>query len=229
MSAAKPLTLRHYLAFATLCAIWGSTWMAIRVVVRDVPPFRAAAARFLIAALLLLFAALVKQSQLPRPGREWKATIILGFTMMAVPYGLIFWAEQHVTSSITAVLYSSSPLAAALLTPWMTGRSVPRAAIYSLLVAVGGIAMLFQIDLRASTETLVGGIAVLIGVVLSSWSSVYAKRETHHMHPMVSTGLQLFIGAAALGVLSLVVERHQASGWRLSSVLALLFLAIFGS
>src|SRR5881628_3449582 len=102
--ASGQLGRRHYLAFALLCAIWGSTWMAIRVVVHDVPPFRAAAGRFFIAALLLLIAGVASKLPLPRSSREWRATIMLGFSMMAVPYGLIFWAEQHVTSSVTAVL-----------------------------------------------------------------------------------------------------------------------------
>src|SRR3954470_16306758 len=101
----KPVTLRHQLAFLLLCAIWGTTWLAIRVVVRDIPPIRAAAARFFIAALLLVIIASIQKAPLPGNAREWKATLILSITMMALPYGLIFWAEQYVTSSITAVLY----------------------------------------------------------------------------------------------------------------------------
>ena len=203
--------------------------MAIRVVVRDIPPVRAAAARFFIAAVLLCLVALVQRTPLPKNAREWRATAILSITMMALPYGLIFWAEQHITSSITAVLYSSSPLFTALLTPMMTGRPVPRNALFSLLVAVGGIAMLFNVDLRASGHTLIGGIAVLVGVVASSWSSIFAKRETHEVHPVVSTGLQLLLGGIALEAVSLATEKNQVSSWTTASILALLFLAAFGS
>ena len=227
--ASGHLGRRHYLAFALLCAIWGSTWLAIRVVVHDVPPLRAAAARFFIAAGVLAVVALVQKAPLPKTNKEWRATLVLSLTMMALPYGLIFWAEQHISSSITAVLYSSSPLMAALLTPAMTGRPVPRSAIYSLLVAVGGMAMLFDADLSGSIHSIIGGVAVLVGVIASSWSSVYAKRETNEVHPVVSTALQLFVGAVALGILSLTVEKNQPADWTTPSVLALLFLAIFGS
>lgn len=225
----KPVTLRHQLAYVLLCAIWGTTWLAIRVVVRDVPPFRAATARFFVAALLLVVIGLAKKAHLPRNAREWRATLILSITMMALPYGLIFWAEQHVTSSVTAVLYSASPLAVALLTPAMTGRRVPRGAIYSLLIAVGGIAMLFQVDLRRSMDTLIGGVAVLIGVVSSAWSTIYAKKETSEVQPVVSTGLQLAVGGLALGALSLLTERNEPTHWDWTAVFALLFLATFGS
>ena len=229
MNSEPKINFRHFTAFALLCAIWGSTWMAIKIVVHDVPPFRAAAARFLIAAALLALVAVAQKAPWPRSLRDWRAVLVLSITMMALPYGLIFWAEQHVSSSITAVLYSSTPLVAALLTPWMTGRSVPRAAVYSLLVAVGGIAILFQVDLLASPDMLLGGLAVLVGVVSSSWSTVYAKKEAHEVDPIVSTGVQLFVGGSVLALLSLGVERGQPSDWRTSSVLALLFLAIFGS
>src|SRR5450759_971868 len=90
--------------YIALCLIWGSTWLAIRIVVRDVPPLQAVAVRFLAAGVLLLG--------------------------MALPYVLLFWAEQHVTSSMSAVLYSASPLTVSLITPVMMHRKVPRRAVY---------------------------------------------------------------------------------------------------
>lgn len=225
----SPLAPKHYFAFALLCAIWGSTWLAIRVVVRDFPPFRAAALRFVIGAVLLFLLAMVQRAPLPANRREWSAIAILSVTMMALPYGLIFWAEQHITSSMTAVLYSSLPLTVALITPAMTGRPVPRAAIYSMLVAIGGIALLFQVDLRASVNTFLGGTAVLIAVLSSAFSSIFAKKNTSNVHPVVATGLQLIIGSAFLGIVSILMESQQPSVWTRSSLAALIFLATFGS
>ena len=68
------LTARHYLAYILLCAIWGSTWMAIRVVVRDIPPMLAAGLRFIIAALILLIIAALNRLSLkmPRAARDWR-------------------------------------------------------------------------------------------------------------------------------------------------------------
>lgn len=226
---AKQVTLRHRLAFLSLCAIWGTTWLAIRIVVRDIPPLFAASARFLIAAVFLALLGVAQKASLPRTPREWRATLVLSISMMALPYGLIFWAEQSVASSVTAVLYSASPLAVALMTPAMTGRAVPRSAVYSLLVGVGGIAILFQVDLRGSLGSLLGGIGVLIGVLSSSWSTIYAKKETSAVSPVVSTALQLFVGGVILAALSFAVERGQPMHWTPVSTIALLFLAIFGS
>src|ERR1700727_1411134 len=112
--------------YIALCLIWGSTWLAIRLAVRDVPPFLAAALRFLVAGVLLLGMALAHKRRWPAGTAQWNAIFVLSLTIMALPYGLLFWAEQHVTSSMTAVLYSAMPLAVSLVTPAMMHRKVPR-------------------------------------------------------------------------------------------------------
>ncbi len=223
------LRVRHYLGYASLCLIWGTTWMAIRVIVQDVPPLWAAALRFVLAAAILLAIAVVKRLPFPATGRQWRTVIVLSFTMMALYYGLIFWAELYVTSSMSAVLFSSSPLAVALLTPLMSGRSVPRRAVYAMLIAFGGILVLFESGLRSSPKALLGGAAIMAGVLTSAWSSVYAKKEALELNPLVSTGLQLGIGSIFLFAASFLMERGQVSHWNIRSISALLYLGIFGS
>jgi drug/metabolite transporter (DMT)-like permease len=223
------LTRKHYIAYASICLIWGSTWGAIRLLVRDVPPLRAAAARFALGAVvLLIIVALRGISPLPT-AREWRALIVLGFTMMGIPYALVFWAEYRISSSMTAVLFSSTPLFVALLTPWMTRTRVPRRAVFSLLIALGGIAALFYTGLSASAYMLMGGAAVIVSVLFSSWSAVYAKREISNVNPLLSTTIQFGVSALLLFLGSLLVERDRPSDWNLTSVLALLFLSVFGS
>ncbi len=120
------LSRLQYLAFATLCLIWGSTWMAIRVLVHDVPPLRAAAIRFVLADFFLIVIVLAKKLRWPQTRQQWRALIVLGITFIGLPYGLLFWAERRITSSLTAVIYSAAPLVVALFTPLMTHQRVPR-------------------------------------------------------------------------------------------------------
>jgi drug/metabolite transporter (DMT)-like permease len=220
---------RQWAAFALLCAIWGSTWMAISVVVRDVPPFRACALRFLIATVLMGGAAAVRRVPLPREHGPWKVMLVLGVAMIAVPYALIFWAEQYVASSMTAVIYSLAPLVVALLTPLMSHRKVPRRAVFAMVVGVGGIAVIFETGLRASTRALIGGFTVLFAVIVTSWAVHYAKEHAHGLDPLLSTCVQHAVGAAALFALSGALERHAISHWTTPSIAALLFLAVIGS
>src|SRR5260370_3432730 len=129
------LTRGQLLGYIILCLIWGSTWLAIRILVRDVPPLEAAAIRFLIGAMLLLGMAFLQKRKWPQDARQWNALFVLGFTIMAIPSGLLFWAEQYVKSSMTAILFSASPLVLALLTPLLTHRKVPRTAVLAMAVA----------------------------------------------------------------------------------------------
>ena len=216
-------------AYCFLCVVWGSTWLAIRYVVRDVPPFRAAAIRFLAAAAILLVWGLLRRARLPSPGAQWNATLLLSFTMMAIPYGLLFWAEQFVNSSTAAVLYSAMPLLVSLLTLLMMHRPVPRSAVFAMLVAFGGLLTLFFSDLVASRRALAGGLAVLAAMASNAWSAVYAKKRLHDVDPVVSTGLQLAIGSAALFWAAWALESRSKSVWTRPAVLAMVFLFPFGA
>src|SRR5689334_4321032 len=188
--------------------------MAIRVVVHDVPPLEAAALRFVMAGATLLGLALLQRRSWPRGASQWNALAVLSVSMMAVPYGLLFWAEQHVKSSMTAVLYSAMPLAVALFTPAMMNRKIPRQAVFSMVIAFGALLSLFyNTDLRASTRSLIGGAMVLASMALSSWSVVFAKLKLREVDSVIATGLQLFFGSVFLFWATWVFEAHRPANW----------------
>ncbi|MGH9603900.1 MAG: DMT family transporter, partial [Terriglobales bacterium] len=218
-----------YLVYVVLCLIWGTTWMAIRVLVRDVSPLWAAGVRFVLAALLLAVTLALRRTAPIRGARQWRATLILGFTMVAIPYGLLFWAEQYITSSMAAVMYTSVPLAVSLLTPLMTHDRVPRAAILCMVVAMGGIGVLFSGALSVSRNSLLGGVAMLGAVTSTSWSIVFAKKELHDIDPWAATAWQTIFGGAVLLALGGALERGRPATWTPAAIAALLFLAIIGT
>lgn len=217
------------LGYISLCLIWGSTWLAIRVVVHDVPPFQAAALRFIVAGLVLLGMALAQRRRWPQGAEQWNAMLVLSLTMMAMPYGMLFWAEQYVTSSMTAILYSAMPLAVSLLTPAMMHRKVPRQAIFAMVIAFGALLSLLYTDLSTSRRSLIGGAAVLFSMTLSAWSAVYAKQRLREVDSVIATSLQLLFGSIILLWGAWALEAHQHAVWTKSALLAMAFLIIFGS
>lgn len=227
--AERTLKLRHWLGFLLLCGTWSTTWMAIRVLVQEVPPFRAAALRFALAAVVLLAFAVMRRSRWPQDQREWLVPVALGVTMMTIPFGAVFWAEQYITSGMTAVLSSTTPLAIALLTPVMLQQKVPRRAVLALVVGFCGIAGLFWSGIGLESRALIGGLAILASALSTAWSANYAKRHAHSINPIVNTGLQLAVGTVLLGGLSLAVESGRSSHWNGKALGALVFLAVMGS
>src|SRR5579862_6515575 len=91
------------LAFAIIYFVWGSTFLAIRVGVREVPPLLLAAMRFLAAGVALFSWGLLR-GETPPSTRQWRSAVLLGFLIFGLDYGLVFWAEQQVPSGITAVM-----------------------------------------------------------------------------------------------------------------------------
>ena len=223
------LTRPSLLGYISLCLIWGSTWLAIRVVVRDVPPLEAAALRFIAGSVLLLAMAAVQKRKWPADKAQWKAIATLSLTIMAIPYGLLFWAEQIVTSSMTAVLFSALPLVVALLTPLMMKSKVPRQAVFAMVVAFGGLLVLFYTGLSTSRRSLIAGFAILAAMLFSSWSVVYAKQRLRDVDAVVGTGLQLGFGSVALLWGTWALEAHRHAHWTREAILALGFLSLFGS
>src|SRR5437016_2258681 len=219
----------QWLAYIALCVIWGSTWLAIRFVVHDVPPFLGASIRFFLAAGILLIPVFFRKHRWPKHDAQWNALLVLGFTMIAIPYGLIFWSEQYVKSSLTAVLFSASPLVVTLLTPIMMQRKVPRQAVFAIVVAFGGILSLLYTDLAITGKTLLGGVAVLGATFISAWSVVFAKKRLHDLDTVFATGMQMLIGAIGLLWATWALESHKSVTWTRQAIGALVFLAIVGS
>lgn len=219
----------HILGYIALCLIWGSTWLGVHIVVEYLPPFLAAALRFLAAAALLFIWVLIRRPVWPRGAREWNAIFVLGFTVIGVPYALQFWAQQYVTSSMTAVLFSALPLTVALLTPLMMHRTVPRQSVQAMLVAFAGLLLLLSSNLRLGSRPFWGAVAVLVAMCGSAWSAVYAKLRLRGVDPVASTAMQLFIGAVGLSWATWALESHRHALWSRTAVYALLFLATFGS
>lgn len=221
------LNRRQLFVFGCLCGIWGTTWLAIRVVVQQVPPLRAAAIRFSSAAILL---GIMVFGRRPWPNREqFRSLLVLAATMIALPYGLLFWAEQYVNSSMTAVLYATTPLITALLTPLMSSHRVPRRAVFCMLLGFGGIAEIFYTELSATKHLLWGGCASLLSVSSSAWSSLYAKRNLGTVNPMTTTAVQLGAGALLLFAASLALERGLTTHWSFAAIAGIAYLSIFGS
>src|SRR5580698_7241825 len=158
------------LAFAIIYLVWGSTYLAIRVGVREVPPFLLAAIRFLIAGLVLYGWMTVRGERQPI-GREWASASLLAIMFFVLDYGLLFWAEQRVPSGIAAVMMATIPVFIALAEIFFlrTQRLTVR-LILALLIGIGGVAVLMSRSLNlggAPIET-AGAVALIVGSM--SWS-----------------------------------------------------------
>src|SRR6266705_3184659 len=130
------------LAFAIIYFVWGSTFLAIRVGVREVPPFLLAAMRFLVAGLVL-YGWMIAQGERSPSGRQWMSAFLLAILIFVLDYGLLFWAEKRVPSGIAAVMMATIPvfMAIAEIVVLRTQRLTPRLGV-ALLLGLAGVGVL---------------------------------------------------------------------------------------
>ncbi|MFQ5663597.1 MAG: DMT family transporter [Terriglobia bacterium] len=224
---------QHLLAFSLLAFIWGTTWLAIKFVVHEVPPLTAAGLRFALAALLLAGFARFRGRSLGwrhlRPS-ERRLLLVLSVLMFAVPYALIFYGEQFITSALTAILFSSAPAFTLLFDSLYTRRNLLSGARLSgLVLAFAGVVAIFLPRLSGPSAELRGALAVVAAAATSSLALVLAKYGARNIDTLVGTTWQMTGGAIWLLLAGLAVERPTLGSYSPPAILGLLYLAVLGS
>src|SRR5882757_5711261 len=161
----------HLVGLLALSLIWGSTWAAIRVVVQHMPPMRSVSLRFVVASSVLLPVIWIRRSRLPR-GREWGVLSLLSLITIVVPFSLIAWAEGHISSGATSILFATGPLFTAWMEPHLGGRMhrrrVPRPVLRALLLGLVGTLLVLSSSISRSSAQAAGAAAVLFVVILGA-------------------------------------------------------------
>jgi drug/metabolite transporter (DMT)-like permease len=224
---------RHLGAFCLVAGIWGTTWLAIKFVVREMPPLSAAGVRFGLAALLL--AGYARSTGRSLSWRRWQGSerrlvAWLSLLMIAIPYGLVFYGELTVSSALAAILFSCHPAFVLLFDSLHSRRNLLTGSrLAGLVVALVGVLVIFWPRL-AHPHAELGGVVAIVGAAVSSaLATVLAKHHGHHVDPVAGTTWQMAGAAVWLLGAGGLVEGPLFAGHSLSAVAALLYLAVFGS
>lgn len=221
------------LAFAAVWLIWGSTYLAIRVVLETLPPFTMAGARFVVAGLVLGCFALLRGA--PRPTRaQWGTALLLGGLLFLGGNGAVVWAEQRIASGLAALLVAIEPLWVVLLQARSgAGRPGPRAVAGVVLGIAGLVVLIGPWDLGASDRVdLAGSVVVVAGSLSWAIGSLAGRSARLPEPPPLAAATQMLAGGALLLVAGLAAGEPARIAWGAvshRSLLALGYLALFGS
>ena len=233
-ATSKPRGWQILLAFAIIYFVWGSTFLAIRVGVREAPPFLLAAMRFFVAGLVLY--GWMRARGTPSPTvREWRAAFSLAFLIFVLDYGLVFWAETRVPSGIAAVMLATIPafMAISEILILRTQRLTPRLAI-ALLVGLGGVGVLVShtIGLGEAPIDTAGACALVVAAMSWSVAAALSRRLSLPAAKVMSSGSQMLAGGVLLTVTAALLGEFR--GFHVQAVsrtawFALLYLIAAGS
>jgi drug/metabolite transporter (DMT)-like permease len=222
------------LAFAIIYFVWGSTFLAIRIGVHEVPPLLFAAMRFLAAGLVLFGWMIARREPLPTR-TQWMSVLLLALLIFLIDYGLLFWAEQRVPSGIAAVMMATIPVFIALSEILFLGtqRLTVRLA-FALLVGIGGVAVLMShsLDLGGAPVDRPGAIAVIIGSFTWSIATVLARKLPLPPSKVMSSGAQMLAGGIMLTVAAAIFgefRNFHPSAVSSGAWFSLIYLIIAGS
>ena len=215
------------LALATVYLVWGSTYLAIRVTDRTMPPLLMSSARFLIAGTALY--AFAARGRARPTLREWGAAAIVGAALLMVGNGGVAWAETRLESGLAALIVAIIPLWFALLDRVFFGRRLSATAIAGLVVGFAGVALLVR---PGGGGDVVAALALL--VTTSAWAggSLYARGAPLPESPLLAASMQMLTASVFLGVAGLAggeARGIHADSFSTKPLIAFVYLVLVGS
>ncbi len=221
--------IRLFLSFFAIYILWGTTFLAIRIAVEELPPLFAAGARFFTAGILLYAFMRVKGETAPTP-KQWRSLTIMALLMFVAEYGPLFWAEKYVPSGVVSVLAATLPILTLIIEMLILRqqRMRPMLAIATVLGFLG-VAILL-IPGGKQHLALVPCLAVLAGATTWSLGSVLTRSMNLPRSRPITAGAAMMLGGAMLLALSAGFgEMHPFPHITLRAAAALLYLIVFGS
>jgi len=230
----RPAAWKILLAFAIIYFVWGSTFLAIRVGVREVPPLILAAIRFSIAGLAL-YAWISARGEKQPTAREWRSASLLGLIIFVFDYGLLFWSEQRVPSGVAAVMLATIPVFMALSEIiFLRTQRLTLRLVVALLIGIFGVAVLMahSLNLGGVPVDKLGALALIFASISWSIASIFSRKLPLPPSKLMSSAAQMLTGGILLTILAAALgEFHNFHPAVVSRAvwLSLLYLIVAGS
>jgi drug/metabolite transporter (DMT)-like permease len=220
-----------YAAWGAVCLFWGTTYLAIRIGVKTVPPALFGGLRFLTAGLIFLSYLRWRGHAFPQR-RELLDVVIVGIALLAISNGLVIWAEQWVPSGIAALLVATLPF-------WMAGfeAALPSGErltvrkVLGIVIGFSGLVILFSPEIKSSFDLayLQGVVALLLAPLCWSAGSVYSKSRPAKSHPLMAAAMQMIVAGIVLILIGVMFGEWKRFSFGAEGLAATAYLIVFGS
>lgn len=220
------------LIWLILCLIWGTTWIFIKLGLEDLPPIGFAGLRFILAVLILAVIIKIQKIPIPKTRAEWKLIALTGVLQFSINYSTVFWAEQHITSGLAAVLQAMITVFGLLLA-WffLPDERITKLKIFAVCLGVVGVAVIFVEQLRIeSLMAFAGCAAIVVGAYCAAQASILIKARGGPIHPAALVFGQMICGLPLIVLYSLVKEGNPLDyHWTWRAIICVLYLTILGT
>ncbi|OGV01868.1 MAG: multidrug DMT transporter permease [Ignavibacteria bacterium RIFOXYB2_FULL_36_7] len=222
---------KAYLAWITVCIVWGTTYLAIRIGVKDLPPMLFAGLRWIIAGVIFLIFLKGRGQKLPGK-KDLIPLAIVGLALLGIGNGLVVVGEQWINSGLTALLITTTPF-------WFIGIEAflphkPKInffVIAGLLLGLVGVTLIFGSHWQEllNSSYLLGALCIMGAVIAWALGSVYSKYKKIDLHPLMSAATQMIIAGVAQAVLGLLLGEAPEFNLTGNGLWAFVYLTLVGS
>ena len=228
------MKIKEWLAFSAVGLIWGTSFLWIKIAVTEISPFVLVAFRTFFGALGLVGIMWIQKS-FPRSWKEFRPWLgvfaVVGLINVALPFVLISWSEQYITSGIAAILDSAVPLFSMLIAPLVLRddpMTLPKTT--GLVIGFVGVVVLFSPELaQGINQGLIGQLGMLLATLCYAAGSIYARLKARGLAPQLQAFLQLSLASVMVWLFTAAAERPIAMPHLAITWLALLWLGLLGS
>lgn len=221
------VTRRDWMQFGALSAMWGASYLFIKVALEDVSPGMVVFARTALAALVLVPFAARSEALAGLRGRLWPI-IVLAFVQVAAPFMLISVGEEHISSSLAGILVATAPIFTFLLAIRLDqDERVHGVGLFGVLLGIAGVVLLLGVDAGGGTAALVGGLLVVLASLGYALGSFYLKRRFRDVRPIGIVTATM--AASALMALPFAAATFPADAPSLDAVGSLAALGALGT
>lgn len=225
------LGIKIALAYATICLIWGSTWIAIRYGLESLTPIFSAGVRFSLASVLIFILMKIKNIPLQTDKASVRLYLLMGFFSFVIPFGLVYWAQQFVPSGMAAVLFAVYPFWVVIFSHIrIPSDFIGFFKIFGTVLGFVGIVIIFSDSFVGDISNyLIGMFAVVLSGIMQAWIAVSIKKFGHHLHPLSMNFIPMVIAGISMLLIALFTEDLSTLKFNQNAYLSILYLAVFGS
>jgi drug/metabolite transporter (DMT)-like permease len=216
----------------TLCGIWGSTWLAIKLGLRDLPPITFAGIRFALAGAVLFAIIGLSGVSLPRSRRDWSLLGYTGLQTITINYALVFWGEQYISSGLAALLSATVPLfGLPLAHRYLQSEPLTLVKVLGVVLGLVGVGIIFSGELGIGGPiALWASVGIIVAALVTAHAGVLIKAAGTHIEPSVMAGVQMVGGCIPLLVAGIALEGNPLHfRWTPLAIATLAYLTVLGS
>lgn len=216
--------------FLIVCVSWGTTWLGIKIAVESVPPLTAAGLRFLIAFPLFLGFALLRREPLRFPRQSRWFFVFVTLSYFSVPYYLLNYGEMHVSSGLTALLFSCMPVFILMFSAIFLREKIYASQVLGIAIGFASLFMIIRSQgLHLDHAELFGVLAILAAAILHALCYVVTKKHGSAISVITYNTLPIGIAGLMLASAGLVAEAPAFGAISLRSWGALFYLGLVAS